>query len=245
MVEKSFSRAAFSVLVKGTVIWASTRNTSNIASVKRIFLRRSGIVQILRSRSHMGVSFHTRAEAGKNGGQAQSLRFIPLVPQCPYRIERISRLDNGEPFDSQPTNALRATLRVRQAARNVSRPYTISCIGGRDKSRPYTTSCIGGRDKSRPYTFCLCGGGTFFPVSSLRLFVFSYTLVGMISMEPPDASILARALAENLCARTVSAWSSSPSPRIFTRPLLSVKLIKPCSASSAGVTCAPASKLAR
>src|SRR6202165_6247496 len=106
----------------------------------------------------MGVSFHTRAEAGKNGGQAQSLRVIPLVPQCPYRIERISR-----------TN----------------------------KSRPYTISCIGGRDKSRPYAFCLCGGGTFFPVSSLRLFVFSYTLVGMISMEPPAASILARALAEN------------------------------------------------
>src|SRR6266478_5952504 len=34
------------------------RYTNNIPSVKRILLRRSGTVHILRSRSHMGVSFH-------------------------------------------------------------------------------------------------------------------------------------------------------------------------------------------
>src|SRR5258708_37884590 len=51
------SRLCASVAVQGTVTCARTRKISNIARVKRIFLRRSGIVQMLRRRSHMGISF--------------------------------------------------------------------------------------------------------------------------------------------------------------------------------------------
>src|SRR5437588_3007795 len=57
--ENRLFRFASSWFVSGTVICARTRKTSSIARVKRIFLRRSGIVQTLRSRSHnMGISFH-------------------------------------------------------------------------------------------------------------------------------------------------------------------------------------------
>ena len=36
--------------------------------------------------------------------------------------------DDGEPFDSQPANELCSTLPVRQAARNVSRPYCVELL---------------------------------------------------------------------------------------------------------------------
>src|SRR5438270_9827755 len=76
LVEKSFVRLACSADVKGTVIWARMRKISNIPNVKRILLRRSGIVQILRSRSHMRASFYegtysTRKDTGR------------LTPRCP------------------------------------------------------------------------------------------------------------------------------------------------------------------
>jgi hypothetical protein len=47
------------------------------------------------------------------------------------RVRQAARND-GEPFASQPANALRATLRVRQAARNVSRSYERIKIGRND-----------------------------------------------------------------------------------------------------------------
>src|SRR5437660_10051484 len=46
------------------------------------------------------------------------------VPGC----DEVPGRDDGEPFDSQPANELRSTLRVRQAARNVSRPYSVELL---------------------------------------------------------------------------------------------------------------------
>src|ERR1700675_1189936 len=55
----------------------------------------------------------------------------------------------------------------------------------------------------------------------------------MISAVPPACSILAFAAAENACARTTSALSSSPRASTFTRRLLCTR---PCAASFAGST---------
>src|SRR6266849_8146476 len=69
-----------SVCVKGTGILARTRVSSNIPSVKRILLRRSGTVQILRRRSHMGASFHGYENASNAHAWALGLAGLAGAP---------------------------------------------------------------------------------------------------------------------------------------------------------------------
>src|SRR5262249_43996350 len=61
---------------------------------------------------------------------------------------------------------------------------------------------------------------------------------GRRSVRPPAASIARVAAAENACARTVSAFVSSPRPRTFTRPCLATR---PRDRSVPGSTSVPAS----
>jgi hypothetical protein len=76
---------------------------------------------------------------------------------------------------------------------------------------------------------------------------FFFDLFGFASRSrltvPPAASIFSRALDDIACTVTVSAFVSSPVPRIFTS--LRVVRIRPRSFSSSGVTSVPASKTSR
>src|SRR5262249_3663322 len=64
-------------------------------------------------------------------------------------------------------------------------------------------------------------------------------VVHSCSVAPPAAAIFSAALPLNLCARTVSAFPTSPRPRIFTRAV--PPGTSPRSRSSSGVTTVPAS----